>query len=206
MDLCIIWKFLAGFSLRLLELNVYTKIQGDSEAITALTANRKNHREQSELGKRALQSARQMAVIRRRPLDAWSRNSRRRRGLCTDGFTKHVDVDLLTGLAMTRDTTEEVVVAAIGEGDRVIAGRVGRLGRRRVARPELGMCDVHHVVKLGTVLKKDGITELEGLGGRPLLVVDIADGGPTRRVPDLVHRSIAQLRHRRRHHHHHHQH
>lgn len=123
-----------------------------------------------------------MAIIWKKALVARSRDSRRRRGqrgLCAHGVARHVDVDLLTGLAMTRDTTEEEVVAAVGEGDGVVAGRVGRLGRRSVAGPELGMRHVHHIVELGIVLKNDGIPKLEGLGGSPLLVVDVANGGPT---------------------------
>lgn len=59
---------------------------------------------------------------------------------------EHVDVNLLSSLAMAWDPTQKVVVAASGNSDRVIPRRVSGDRGRRIAWLVRGICYLHHIV------------------------------------------------------------
>lgn len=60
----------------------------------------------------------------------------------------NVNVELLSGLAMTRDCAEIVVVAVGLDDDGVVASRMGGDGGGDIAGPVVAVFHLHHIVKL----------------------------------------------------------
>lgn len=68
-------------------------------------------------------------------------------------IARHINVDLLTSLAVAGDAAEKEVVATSGDSNGVISGSIGGQRFWRITWLVHCMCYSHHVVKLGEVLK-----------------------------------------------------